>query len=121
MRLDDLVEGPLHVQHHGVQFAARAAIHALDLARHVVQFLDAHRLREPARRIDGEDDDLPAALRRPYPQGRRRRGLADAAGAAAHHDPGGGVVQDRVHLQPVGVRQAVHEATPCFRSPRAMR
>ena len=33
----DLVEGPLHVEHHRVQLAAVAGVHALDLARGVGQ------------------------------------------------------------------------------------
>ena len=38
----------------------------------VVEGLDPHRLRQPARRVDGEDDDLAAALGGAQRQGRRR-------------------------------------------------
>jgi hypothetical protein len=36
----------------------------------VVELLDAHRLRQPRGRVDGEDDDLAAALGGPQRSGR---------------------------------------------------
>lgn len=102
MRLDDLVEGALHVEHHGVQFAARRVVDALHPARDVVERVDAHRLGEPAGRVDREHDDLAAPLGRAQPQGGRRRRLPDTAGPAAHHDAGPRVVEQRVDVQDTG-------------------
>jgi hypothetical protein len=97
---DDLVEGRLHVQHHRVQAAAGGRVDPGHGARGVVEGLDAHRLRQPAGGVDGEDDDLAAALGSTQRESRGGRGLADAAGAAAHDDAGGGVVEEGVHVEP---------------------
>ncbi len=86
MRDDDLVERPLHVQHHGVEAAAGPGVDVLHRPRHVVELADAEGLGEPARRIDGEHDHLATGLGRADRQRRRRRGLADPAGAAADDD-----------------------------------
>ena len=101
LALHDLVEGPLHVQHHRVEAAAvvGGAADADDRPRGVVERLDAHRLGQPAGRVDGEDHDLPAALGGPERQRRGRGGLADAARAAADDDAGGGVVEQRVDVE----------------------
>ena len=63
VREHDLVEGPLHVEHHGVQLAAAGlGVDALDLARGVVQLGQAQRLGQPAGRVDGQHDGAPAVL-----------------------------------------------------------
>ena len=64
VRGDDVVERPLHVQHHRVQFAVGPR--DVDPPRLVVQLLQAEGLRQPAGRVDGEDDDR-AARPRPRP------------------------------------------------------
>jgi hypothetical protein len=99
VRLDDLVEGPLHVEHHRVEAAALAVVDALDRPRHVVQLGEAHRLRQPPRGVDREDDDAAPPLGRPEPERGGRRRLADAPGAAAHDDAGRRVVEQGVDVQ----------------------
>jgi hypothetical protein len=114
--LDDLVEGPLHVEHHRVEPATGRRVGVLHRARDVVQLVQAHRLREPARRVDREHDHPAAALGRPESDRRRRRGLADAPGAAADDHPGAGVVEQRVDVEdrrlPGGTALGAH-ATAC--------
>ncbi len=107
MRQHDLVEGPLHVEHHGLELAV--AGHALDDPRGVVELGQPHRLRQPPGRVDGQDDDLAAALGGPQADRRRGGGLADAAGPAAHDDPGLRVVDQLVHGEPAaaGARAAL--------------
>ena len=62
---DDLVERPLHVEHHRVQRAAGRPIDPGHRARGVVQLGQAHRLGEPAGRVDGQHDDRAARARPP--------------------------------------------------------
>jgi hypothetical protein len=50
VRFDYLVERPLHVQHHGVQ--RTPTFDPWNLARVVVEFGQAHRLRQAPRRVD---------------------------------------------------------------------
>ena len=96
---DDLVEGPLHVEHHRVERAALGLVDPLDPARAVVQLGQAHRLRQPAGRVDGEDDDRAAGLGGSQAERRRGRRLADPAGAAAHDDPRRPVGDDLVEVE----------------------
>ncbi|MCY1371936.1 hypothetical protein D9M69_591060 [compost metagenome] len=100
LREHHLVEGALHVEHHRVEVTL--ALDPGDRARGVVELLDAHRLREPAGRVDGEDDDLAHALGGPQRERRAGRRLADAAGAAAHDDAGAGVVEQGVDVERAG-------------------
>ena len=96
-----LVEGALHVQHHRVERAALRACrrHAGHRPRGVVEGLDAHRLGQPARRVDGQHHDLAAALGGAQGQRRGGGGLADAAGAAAHDDAAAAVVEQGVDVE----------------------
>ncbi len=71
----------------------------VDRPRGVVELLDPHRLRQPSGRVDGEHDDLAAALGGAERQRGRGRGLADATRAAADDDPGRRVVEQRVDVQ----------------------
>ncbi|CAM5325514.1 hypothetical protein SANTM175S_10558 [Streptomyces antimycoticus] len=96
-----------------MQFAAVPVADALHPARDVVERVDAHGLGEAAGRVDGEDDDLTAALGGPYAQGGGGGGLADAAGAAAHHDAGLRIVQQDVDVQ-LGCHVHAHAAS-CVR------
>ena len=61
---DDLVEGPLHVQHHRVQLAAGRRVDARHRARGVVQLGQPQRLGQPAGRVDGQHHDRAARARR---------------------------------------------------------
>ena len=106
--LDDLVEGPLHVEHHRAERAL--SLDADDRARGVVEFGEPHGLGETSRRIDGEHADSPAHLRGAQTEGRGRRGLADATRAAAHDDARRGIAQERVHVERGDVG---HQAIPC--------
>ena len=96
---DDLVERPLHVEHHRVEGAAGRGVDAGDGSGRVVELGQPHRLGEPAGRVDGEDDDPAALLGRPQRQGRRGRRLADPAGPAAHDDVGAAVGEQRVDVE----------------------
>ena len=71
----------------GCRPSVRPGRDARHRARGVVERLDPHRLGQPAGRVDGEHDDLAAALGGPQREGGRGGGLADAAGAAADDDP----------------------------------
>ena len=102
LALHHLVEGALHVEHHRVERAAlagRARRQPGHRPRGVVERLDAHRLRQPTGRVDGEHDDLAAALGRTQGERGRGGGLADAAGAAAHDDAAAAVVEQRVDVE----------------------
>ena len=88
VRLDDLVEGALHVEHHRVEAAAAGGVGPRHRARGVVELDQAHRLRQPPGRVDREDDDPPPRSAARSAERGGRRGLADAAGAAADDDPG---------------------------------
>ena len=96
---DDLVEGPLHVEHHRVERPAGRGVDVLDGPGGVVQLGQAHRLGQPAGRVDGEDDDPAALLGGPEAEGRGRGRLADAAGTTADDDVGTPVGQQRVDVQ----------------------
>jgi hypothetical protein len=85
---DDLVERPLHVEHHRVERAPGLGIDPDHRSRVVVELRQAHRLRESMRRVDRQDADLAAALRGAQREGRRGRGLADAPCSAADDDRG---------------------------------
>ena len=61
--------------------------------------VEAHGLRQPPGGVDGEHDDVAAALGRAQAERRRGGGLADAAGAAADDDPGARVVEERVEVE----------------------
>jgi hypothetical protein len=93
--VDHLVEGPAHVQHHRVQVATGIG-HAAGL---VAERLHAECLGEAAGRVDREHDGAAPAFRGADRQRGRRGGLSDAAGTAAHDDPGAGVVEHRVDVQ----------------------
>ena len=116
---DDVVERPLHVQHHRVQFARRPR--DLDPPRLVVQLDQAERLGQPPGRVDGEDDDAPAGLRRGQRQRRRRRRLAHAAGAAADDDPGLRVVDQGPEVQRRGERSGAGRGRGVPRVPFGVR
>ncbi len=96
-----------------------------------------HRLGQPAGGVDGEHDDPPAPLGRAQGQRGGRRGLADAARAAADDHPGAGVVEQAVDVERRGLarRRARRRgggrrrhATPCstrrsarsYSAPRSM-
>ena len=72
---------------------------ARDRARVVVELGEPERLREPARRVDGEHDDASTAVGRAQRQRRRGGGLADAARAAADDDADRAVVEQRVDVE----------------------
>ena len=121
MRLDYLVEGSLHVQHHGVQTASRVgpvpvligtpiAPDAWHQTRGVVQGSQAHRLREPARRVDGQHDHMPAALGGAHADRGRGGRLADPAGAAADDDPGPAIGDQPVDVKLRGAPWCHHAA-----------
>ena len=118
VRGHDLVEGPLHVEHHGVQLAGptpgvRGALDRVDLAGRVVQLGQPERLGQPAGRVDGEHHRAPAVLLgRPQRQRRRRGRLADAARAAADDDPDVRVGQQRVDVQTGSAAAAGRHAGP---------
>ena len=97
--LDDLVEGPLHVEHHRVEAAAGPEVDSLDRSGRVVELGQAHRLGEASGRVDGEDAHLPALLSGTQREGCGRRRLADAAGAAADDDVDRAVGQQPVDVQ----------------------
>jgi hypothetical protein len=101
----DLVEGALHVQHHGVQFAAGTVAGVeLDLAGAVVQSGQAQRLGQPPGRVDGQHDGAAAVqFGRPQRQRRRRGGLPDPARTAADHDAYPWIGEDGVHVEPGGL------------------
>src|SRR6266540_57180 len=90
LALDDLVEGAAHVQHHRVQAARLPQLRPLAAHRPrlVGEHVQAEGLGQPPGRVDGEHAGAPPLLRAPQRHRRRRRGLADPAGAAAHHDAG---------------------------------
>jgi hypothetical protein len=108
MRLDGLVEGPLHVEHHGVQAAVGLPVPVgqRHRPRGVVQRGQAHRLGQPARRIDRQHHHMPAAFGGPDTQRGRRRRLAHPAGTAADDDAGPRVVEQPVDLE--AVRAQLH-------------
>ncbi len=92
----ELVPRPLGVEHRGPQLAAgldpelgvRVERHA---PRHVAERLEAERVGQPLRGVDGEHEHLAAEPGRRGERGRgRHRRLAHAAGAAEHHDLAGG-------------------------------
>ena len=99
--LHHLVEGAAHVEHHRVQLARpRAVRHARPTRpRLVAQLRQPQRLGQPARRVDRQHGD-PRGRGPPRAAPARRGGrLADAAGAAADHDPGRRVVEQRVDVE----------------------
>jgi hypothetical protein len=128
VRLDNLVERPLHIQHHGVQAACRlgpvpslsSCLDTRHQARCVVQRRQPHRLGEPAGRIDGQHHDVPATLGGSNADGGGGRGLADPAGAAADDNPGPAVVDQPVDVE-VGRATLGHHAAFCPRSAEASR
>ena len=87
MAEDDLIERPLHVQHHCVE--AAVTVDAADSPRGVVQLAQAHRLSQPPGRVDGEHAHPAATLGRPQRDCSGGGRLAHATGAAAHDDGGG--------------------------------
>ena len=128
LALHHLVEGALHVEHHRVERAAGPSLTGADprhRARGVVELGDAHRLGQPAGRVDGEHHDVPPALGGPQRQGGRDRGLAHAAGAAAHDDADRRVVEEGIDVEArgrlAGLRPDAgagpgHRVIPCSRS-----
>src|SRR5262249_217562 len=60
----------------------------------VIERCQSHGLREPPCWVDGQYDDMAAALGRPQPDGGRDGGLANAARATADDDPGSPVVYE---------------------------
>ena len=117
VRLDDLVEGALHVEHHRVQRPAGLVADAGHRARGVVELGEPERLGQPPRRVDGEHDDAAPGLGRAQAERGRRGGLADAAGAAADDDAGGGVGQQGVDAD---ARRAAVRAACAARDERAV-
>jgi len=126
---DDLVEGPLHVQHHGVQAASRFSVvpvlivspaDAVHQPGGVVQRGQAHRLGKPAGRVDGQHHDVPPARCGPQADRRGDRRLADPARAAADDDPGAPVADQAVDVERRRLA-AGHQAAFCSRSADASR
>src|SRR4029453_19376212 len=97
---DDLIERPLHVEHHGVEAPSSGAARVLALARRVVEIAETERLGEPARGIDREYDGCPAEVGGAHRECRRKRRLAYTARPAAHDDSGGRVTDESIHIQP---------------------
>ncbi len=90
--LDQLVEGPLWVEHHRPQLALDPQALGgdplgVDAPRLVGQLLESERVRESLGRIDRDHRDLQPAGRHAHRDRRRGRRLADPAGAGAHADP----------------------------------
>ncbi len=96
MRHDDLVERPLHVEHHRVEGAALRAVDGLDAPGGVVELGQPHRLGQPTGRVDREHHDAAPALGGAQGQRRGGRRLADTTGAGADQDLRG--VEDRVDV-----------------------
>ena len=90
---------PLHVEHHRVQAAAGRGVDHRHRPRRVVQLADTERLGQPTGRVDGQHDDLAAGLGGAYRDRGGRRGLADAAGAAADDDLGLAITDDLVDVE----------------------
>ena len=61
-----VVEGPLHVQHHGVEAAAVGRLQTRHRSWVVAEFTNAERLGQAAGRIDSEHHHLAAGLGGPY-------------------------------------------------------
>ena len=131
VRLDDLVERSLHVQHHGVQAARRIGPvpglgvtwlrpHAWHQPRGVVQRRQAHRLRQPPGRVDGQHHHVAASLGGAQADGCRDRRLADSAGAAADDDARPAVGDQPVDVE-LGRATLGHHAAFCSRSAEASR
>ena len=108
MGLDDLVEGPLHVEHHRAERAL--TLDADDRARGVVELGESHGLGETSRRVDGEHADATAHLGCAQSESCGRRGLADTSRAAAHDDARRGIAQERIDIERGDVG---HQAIPC--------
>ncbi len=102
----DVVERPLHVEHHREEPVVRDA---LDHARGVVQLLQPHRLGQPPGRVDGQHHGAPARAGGDDSHRRRSGGLAHAAAAARDDDPRLGIANERPDVQ----SGRAHGATPC--------
>jgi hypothetical protein len=86
-----IVEGALHVEHHGPQRPVRRDAKARerrlgDGLGLVAERLHTQRVREPTRRVDGEDQRPPAATRRFERERCGDRRLAHSTAAHAHDD-----------------------------------
>jgi hypothetical protein len=89
--VNEIVEGALHVEHHRRQLSRlahaespqRVALERLGL---VAERLDAERVGQAPGRIDGEHQGAPSTARGLEGEGRRHRGLADAATSHADGD-----------------------------------
>jgi hypothetical protein len=116
----DLVEGPLHVEHHRVEAAAGHGLgrQAGDQPRHIVELGEAERLGQATRRVDGQHDDPAPLLGGPQSERGGGRRLADTARPAADDDPGMPVSQHRVDVQRGGTR---HLRTPSLGRPAGRR
>lgn len=101
MRLDNLVEGALHVEHHRVKGAGSGD--SLDRPRCVVECGEPHCLSKPSCWIDGEDAHPSTLLRGTQGNGSRRGRLANAAGSGAHDDSNGPITEDAVDAQWRGI------------------
>ena len=108
----DLVEGPLHVEHHRVERPARGRVDARHRPRRVVELVEAERLGQAAGGVDGEHDHLPPGLGRPDAERGGRRRLPDPAGAAADDDAGARVGEEGVDVDRVRVRAGWPSAHP---------
>ena len=104
--LDQLVEGPLGVEHQRPQLAAqldavrREALRR-DQARLVAELLEPERVGEPPRRVDRDHRDARAVGGGAHGERGGRRGLAHAAGAGADDDPlAGDEVGDGAQMSP---------------------
>jgi hypothetical protein len=88
---DEIVEGPLGVEHHRPQLATQlqsvtGEVAGLDHARLVTQLLEPQRASEPAGGVDRDDGDPLAARREPDGDGGGRGRLADPARTGADAD-----------------------------------
>ena len=69
MAKHDLVEGGLHVEHHGEQPATVSRVDALHLKRSVAERVNAEGLGQPAGRVNREYDDLASGVGGPQRDG----------------------------------------------------
>jgi hypothetical protein len=114
--LDQLVERPLGVEHHGPQLAldlefAGVQPGRLDPTRLVLERLEAERVGQPVRRVDRHDRDLGPLGGHAERDRRRRRGLAHPARARAHAHALALEHLGDVHETPSGSPTAVSSAS----------
>jgi hypothetical protein len=122
-----LVEGALHVEHHGVELArgghpSRVSQPRADGLR-LEPSADAERVGEALGRVDGEHEHAPAASGSAEPDRRREGGLADATGAyAGDHAPREQRLDGRaLHAHGVSPASSVAARRPRSSGPRTPR